>query len=376
MSNVINEFNKTESKTEKINISAIVKKMDMHTIRFDHPAQRCSDQWTNKMKGNLISDIIQGNPVPPIILAQQIMNNGVSITWNLDGKQRCSTVYQYIHNQFKISKQVRRSNIKYQAAVRDEKGNVMLDDKMIPVMEVKEFNIVNKTFDQLPDELKDAILEYCFDSVLYLNCSSEDIVYHIARYNDGKPMNKTQKGTVNLGEDFAIEVKNIADHAFFIDCANFGKTGKSNGNINRCICETIMATNHIDNWAGNNFETMCSYIKDNADINEFENIEDTLDRLEDIIDGSNEELFTSKESFIWITVFNKFKTLGIDDEKFAEFLTDFISNEMGNVEINGATYNELEGNKSTKDKGLVTKKINHLIALMNNYFGIVEDSAA
>lgn len=375
MSNVINEFKKAESKTEKFSVEAIIKKMDKHTIRFDHPAQRCSDQWTNKMKGNLISDIIQDNPIPPIILAQQFMN-GVSITWNLDGKQRCTTVYQYVHNQFKISKQVRRSLIRYQAPVCDKDGNPILDDKMVPVMEVKEFNIANKTFDQLPEELQEAILEYGFNTVLYLDCSSEDIVYHIARYNDGKPMNKTQKGTVNLGEDFANEVKNIADHSFFIDFADFGKAGKNNGNIDRCICESIMATKHMDNWTGNNFEAMCSYLKENADISEFEDVEDSLDRLDEVLDGSNEELFTSKESFIWITVFNKFKTLGIDDEKFAEFLTNFINNEMGNVEINGATYNELEGNKSTKDKGLVTKKINHLIALMNNYFGIVEDSAA
>ena len=83
----MNNVKKSENKLERLPISAICKKIEKRTIRFDHPAQRCSEQWSNKMKGNLISDILQGNPIPPIILAEQIIN-GVSIIWDLDGKQR------------------------------------------------------------------------------------------------------------------------------------------------------------------------------------------------------------------------------------------------------------------------------------------------
>ena len=230
----MNTFKKSENKIERYPVSAICKKIEKHTIRFDHPAQRCSEQWNNKMKGNLISDILQGNPIPSIILAEQIIN-GVSIVWNLDGKQRCMNVYSYVHDGFKISKQVRRNVIRYQTHKVDENGKDLLDDQGLPVVEWKEFDITNKFFSQLPDELKDRINEYCFDAVLYLDCSSEDIVYHIARYNDGKPMNKVQKGIVNLGEEFAAEVKKLSDHSFFIDCADFGKAGKTNGNIDRCV---------------------------------------------------------------------------------------------------------------------------------------------
>ena len=375
MSNVINSFKKAESKTEKISIAAIAKKIEKHTIRFDHPSQRCSDQWTNKMKGNLISDIIQGNPVPHIIFAEQNIN-GITITWDLDGKQRCTTVYNYIHNGFKISKQVRRNIIKYQSPLLDEKGNPMLDDQMIPMMEIKEFNIANKSFNQLPEELQDAIMEYCFDATIYLDCSSEDIVYHIARYNDGKPMNKTQKGIINLGEEYATEVKNIAKSSFFIDCGDFGAKGQINGNIDRCVCETIMACNYLDNWAGNNLEEMCNYIKENATIDEFETFENELDEIEDVIDETNEKLFTNKESFIWLTVFHRFKSLGIDADRFGEFLTEFVENNLADKKIGEFSYSELEGNKSTKDKNLVIKKINHLETLMKEYLDVKEDSAA
>lgn len=38
-------------KTDKISIASIIKKIDRHTIRFDHPLQRESDQWSPTMKG-------------------------------------------------------------------------------------------------------------------------------------------------------------------------------------------------------------------------------------------------------------------------------------------------------------------------------------
>ena len=377
MDNVMNQSTQSNetNKTVKYSVASLIKKIDKRTIRFDHPSQRCSDQWTNKMKGNLISDILQNNPIPSIVLAEQVVGN-LSIIWDLDGKQRCTNVYEYVKDGFKISKNVRRRIIKYQATLVDENGNVMVDERGVPIVEAREFDIVNKTYSQLPEELRDRIMDYCFDAVLYLNCSSDDIVYHIARYNDGRPMNKTQKGIINLGEDYAIEVKELSNHPFFVDFGDFGKNGKTNGNIDRSICETVMTSFHIDNWSGNNLESMCAYLKDNATIEEFEDVQDTLDRLEEIIDGNNESLFTTKEAFIWFTVFHRFKKCKIDDSRFYDFATEFVNSKLADKKINNVSYNDLEGNKSTKDKNLVIKKINHLERLMNEYFNNNLDTAA
>ena len=80
----INESNEREEKTmgnlqtlEKskdgqLGIFSIIKKIDSMTIRFNHPLQRSSEQWDSKTKGNLISDILQGNPIPEIVLAKQV----------------------------------------------------------------------------------------------------------------------------------------------------------------------------------------------------------------------------------------------------------------------------------------------------------------
>lgn len=373
MMNTNNTNTNEKSKMEKFPISSIIKQMDNKKIRFDHPNQRESEQWSSKMKGNLISDILQQNPIPDIVLAEQVVN-GFSVVWDLDGKQRCTTVNMFYKNGFKIPKTIRRSIIRYQAAVKDENGNICIDDKGFPVMEWKEFNIVGKYFKNLPEELQDIFLDYCFGAVLYLNCCSDDIVYHISRYNDGRPMNKTQKGIINLGEIYAAEVKQISNHGFFKDCGEYGKNGKINGNIDRVVCETIMASNYIDDWKGNQ-ESICTYIKENATCDDFDDVIDTLDRLEEIVDGSNEKLFTNKESFIWFSVFHRFKSMDHDDEDFGKFMTKFV-NELHVKKIGEVNYDELEGRKSTKDKALVINKINHLEKLLREFLGIADDTAA
>lgn len=64
-------------KTDRISIASIVKKIDRHTIRFDHPLQRESNQWSPSMKGNLVSDILQGNKLHPLINA--VMRDMMSV---------------------------------------------------------------------------------------------------------------------------------------------------------------------------------------------------------------------------------------------------------------------------------------------------------
>ena len=89
-----NQVTMEKSKATKMDVNALVKKMNNKTINFDHPLQRYAGQWSNKMKSDLISDIIQGNPIPALIFAEQIIN-GTAITFDLDGKQRCTTVKEF-----------------------------------------------------------------------------------------------------------------------------------------------------------------------------------------------------------------------------------------------------------------------------------------
>lgn len=355
-----------KSKIERYSISSIIKKMNNRTLRYDHPLQRESDQHSIKMKSNLMSDILQGNPIPALVFAEQIIN-GISIIWNLDGKQRSTNAKEFSEDKFKISKNVRRGIIQYQAIIKDENGEIIPDENGFPQAEWREFDIRNKRFSQLPVELQEKFMDYCFDVTLYLNCSNEDIAYHMERYNEGKQMVSSQKGIIKLGEDYARMIKGISAMPFFKE-NGFNYTQSKNGTIDRVCIESIMATEFLDNWKKTP-EEMAEFLKQNANEEHFDNLEDTVERLEKVVTSDIAEMFDANDTFIYFSVFARFKKLGLDDGKFVEFMTEYaqsLHNMMKETEIDSETGKK----KSTKDKVVVVDKINMVENLMNDFLHI------
>ena len=355
-----------KSKIERYSISSIIKKMNNRTLRYDHPLQRESDQHSIKMKSNLMSDILQGNPIPALVFAEQIIN-GISIIWNLDGKQRSTNAKEFSEDKFKISKNVRRGIIQYQAIIKDENGEIIPDENGFPQAEWREFDIRNKRFSQLPVELQEKFMDYCFDVTLYLNCSNEDIAYHMERYNDGKQMVSSQKGIIKLGEDYARMIKGISAMPFFKE-NGFNYTQSKNGTTDRVCIESIMATEFLDDWKKTP-EEMAEFLKQNAKEEHFDNLEDTVERLEKVVTSDIAEMFDANDTFIYFSVFARFKKLGLDDGKFVEFMTEYaqsLHNMMKETEIDSETGKK----KSTKDKVVVVDKINMVEKLMNEFLHI------
>lgn len=360
-----------KSKPDRLSISSIIKKIDNYTIRFDHPLQRASGQWSPAMKGNLISDILQGNPIPPLVFAEQIVN-GLAIIWDLDGKQRCTNVYSFHIDGYKITKNIRRWNILYQETIRDENGKPILDENGFPQSKKREFDIRGKKFSDLPEELRDRLMDYNFEIVQYLNCSSEDIAYHIARYNEGKPMTASQKGITRLGEEFASMVKSISGMPFFKELGGYKVSEGNNGTVNRVVVESVMAANFLDDWKKKQ-EDMCEYMKENATSEHFDNFEDMVERISKVGNEEVFNMFNSKDSFIWFGLFTRFASTGLEDGKFIEFMAEFVQS-LHSEAIDDVTYDELNG-KSTKDKNVVVAKINHLEKLMFDYLRIEKEEA-
>lgn len=354
-----------KSKPDKLCIASINKKIERHTIRFDHPLQRESEQWSPAMKGNLISDILQGNPIPPLVFAEQVAN-GLAIIWDLDGKQRCTTAYSFSKDAFKITKNIRRWLIAYQTSVKGKDGTEIFDKSGFPVYEKQEFDIRGKKYSELPEELQDRFKEYNFEIVQYLNCSSEDIAYHIARYNEGKPMTVSQKGLTRLGEKFVTMVKSISGMPFFRDYGGYKVSEGGNGTVNRVVVESVMAANFLEHWKKKQ-EDMCEFIKDNATAEDFDSFEDLVERITRAGTEETFNMFDSKDSFMWFGLFARFVKTGFDDSRFIEFMAEF-SRSLHRREINGKSFDDLNG-KATKDKAVVLNKINHLEKLMNEYLG-------
>lgn len=362
-----------KSKPMQYSIASINKKIDNRTIRFDHPLQRESDQWNPSMKGNLISDILQGNPLPEIVFAEQIIN-GIPVVWDLDGKQRCTNCYSFVNDGFKISRNIRRWNIKYLAQIKDENGTPILDENGFPTSEYKEFDIRNKKFSQLPLELQEKFLDYTFKCDQYLNCDSEEIAYHIIRYNEGKAMSKSQKGITRIGEEFAALVKSISAMPFFRERGGYKVSETKNGTLERVVVESIMASKYLDEWKKEQ-EYICEYLKENAKSEDFDDFEDMVERLEKVVTDDVSDMFNAKDSFLWFGLFTRFINTGEDDQRFIEFMAEFAQS-LHSKEVDGTTYDELcidkkTGNtRATKDKYIVVPKIELMEKLMLEYLGI------
>ena len=367
-----------DSKRIQLTIGSIVKKMERHVISFEHPLQRASEQWSKVMIGNLISDILQENPIPDLVFAEQTIHDA-PITWGIDGKQRCSNIQLFLNNKYKISDKIDRYMIDYPVPVLDENGEPMRDEDNIIIHELHTCDIRKKKFKDLPKELQERFLDYGLYIVLYLDCSEENIAYHIKRYNEGRQMNPAQKGMTRLGVHFANIVKNISSMSFFEDAiGNYKPSQFKNGVINRVIVESLMTTCHLNKWT-KDYAEVCEFVKKNATNEDFETLRGYVDRLEECVTEEVGKLFNAKDSFLWFGLFAKFSKLGLDDEKFVEFMSELgtglatKTEDMTGLcikEIDGVSFANLLENDSTKDKSVVQKRVEFLTELMCDYFGV------
>lgn len=373
--------NVTESyKNTSYSIESISKQLRKKKIRDDHILQRHSGQWKGFAKSELISDILRGKSLTQIIISEEI-KNGLRMQWLIDGKQRCTTLDDFLHDGFAISKNVKNYNIRYQTVKLDEDGNEVLNEDGFTDMEYKEFDIRGKKFSQLPEELQEVFQDRQIPVLYNMNCTKKDIADDIARFNRSRPMNKAQNGWLGLDEEFAEFVENIAKMPFFQPCfkgSTYTPNNINSGLIRRIIVEGIMASDFIDDF-NKDFEKMCEFLSEEASDSNFTEFYALIERLTAVSNQNIAKLFDSKDSFLWFGLFSRFVNIENDDTKFISFLEEFDIT-LRNKKINGVSFEDLCINPnsgkscSTKDKSIVVKKIELLETLMKEYLHIEDES--
>lgn len=361
------------TKSTSYSIESLSKQLRQHRLRDNHPLQRTSGQWSLLTKSELISDILQGNSLLQIVISEEI-KAGIIMHWLIDGKQRSTNLKDYLEDGFAISKNVQRYMIEYQSDKTDEDGNVILNEDGFPIPESKTFDIRGKKFSQLPEELQDKFRDYQVPVMLNLNCTKKDIAYDIARFNRCRPMNVSQSGWLGLEESYAEYVDKILKMDFFkVDCdkSSYSNTNIKNGSLRRIVIEAIMTSKYLSHF-DKDFRKMCEYLSENANESVFIDFYLTLEKLSNVLRGDTSDIFNNKNSFLWFALFDKFSEYDIEDDKFNGFIQEF-KETLHNKEIDGITYDCLNGQKGTKDRSSVTKRFNHLLTLMKEYLHI-EDS--
>ena len=350
-----------KTKKDTYMVKTLLNMFKRKQLNKNHPLQRKADQWTDEAKSGLTATVIKGEDVDSIKICEQILSSTEFILWLIDGLQRLTVLESYRNNAFKIGKSLEMPYVYYQKENNDGE------------METIKYDLRGRYFEDLPEELQDAFDSYAIDVVKHLDCSDEEVAYHIGRYNRQTSMNTNQKNILPMYK-VAGFIKKISDNnIFFEECGSYTEIEIRKGVVDRVVSESIMTMFHLDNWTKG--KTMSKFLNENATQKEFEIFESELDRLSKIIDKKTTgKLFNSKNSFIWFASFHKFTKYGVDDSKFKDFLIAFQNDLHSKTfeEYDNDSFDTYENNKSTKDKKVVLAKLDMLDKLMREYLHIDE----
>lgn len=360
------EKTKRDFHSTKYYVNAVKKE----TVRTDHPQQRESGQWSAEYRDGLIGTIVKGEDIPYIVICEQITDKGVD-NYLIDGIQRVTTIFNYRIGAFKLGKKIENPLIEYQVNVFDENGKPKRDDDGNLIHETKICDIRGKGYKDLPEELQEIFDEYQLMEVKHLNCSDDQIGYHLRRYNHAKKMGASQNGLTYLNKKIAMQVKGITNtHTFFKDQGNFKPSERNNDTLNRVVLESIMATYFLDSWKSS-LKDICSFLNDNLNNEMISVFKSELDSLSEVISESVAEMFSSKNSFLWFVTYHKFYELRLDTKKFIAFMEEFKSN-LHCKEWHETTFDELN-EVSTKKKNSIIKKLQLLEEFMYEFLNIKKE---
>ena len=176
-------------------VNQIKKMIDNGSLVFDNAIQR-NFVWDKNRMSLLIDSLLRDYPVPAFYAITgdkkvTTPKGEVSVYDCIDGKQRCTTIYRYLNNQFKLT----------------DLEPFMTDDG--------EVNISGMTYEELPEELQDTLKNahlqvYSFDDI-----SDEEIAEVMARLNNGKPLSAIDNTRIKAKD--LPGIKALAEHKLFME---------------------------------------------------------------------------------------------------------------------------------------------------------------
>lgn len=183
-------------------------------------------------------------------------------------------------------------------------------------------------------------------------------------------MNKNQK-SVTYMEQTAKWTKEIMNsNPFFKELPCYHGASEKNSDPERVMLDTVMIIFFKDEWKSN-AEKNALYVETNGEKEQFNLLDNYLGRMYALVEDNDElsKLFEKKDAPMWIALFDKFSKLEMDDSKFKKFLEAFVGG-LRETKINGESFAEIKGNKSTKNRNTIFGKLEYLESLMMDFFSI------
>jgi len=216
-------------------------------LGYNQECQRLSGQWNHNMINELIATVLTDNYIPPIILGEETSINGITRQWIIDGLQRSSSLSLFKYGGTKITQNIDEYMVTYQRKELDGNGNVKRDADNEIIWESVQCDIRNKTYDQLPEELRDRFDQYQIEVVIHQDCDTIDISKLVRKFNNHRAMNSYQKAFTYI-ENFATDVRRMTENRFFLDIYSGSKKDKVNGKFERIAGNMVLLCNYPDKY--------------------------------------------------------------------------------------------------------------------------------
>lgn len=213
-------------------ISKLYQMFQSQVFNFDLVIQRKSNIWDLKRKSLLIHSIISGFVIPPVYAIKE-----KRILHFIDGKQRLTTIFDYIDNNFELCKEIPKYS---------------------------DYELAGKKFSDLPEELQEKIKNYEIEVIKIEDVTSNEIEDLFFRLNNGMPLKTIETTRAILGSRIIKFIESIAGTPFFSKKVNISKSAKQRYVDQELILQTLMLIHGADTgFSGKEIQEFAKLLKNN-----------------------------------------------------------------------------------------------------------------
>ena len=339
-----------ETKNRSIDVDKLCKSMDNGSFCFDMVIQRVVGQWSLEQQSLLIDTILRDYKIPAIWITRTETEQYVKNTV-IDGNQRLHTIYDFVHDRFKLHKSIESITIK--ANVDNE-----LEEDLI-------VELAGKKFSQLPKILQTIIMDYSIDEIHMFDYTDEQIEEQFYRLNNGSLFTKAQKANVELGSEVAERVQEIEQMDFW-KRTGFSKAQRKHAEITACIlqCFMLLTGAEFSNFGANSVVKFAGEFSEACSTGDFEELKTLIETLDNcMLDEDENTKFLKKINIpplvMCVQTYIFYRDRGmITEDQFTDFLTKWVDTD---AECSG--YMENCGQGSTSKA-----KVENRVVIINEWF--------
>ena len=224
--------------------------------------------WNTQMKSNLISSLIIGIPINPILLEESEDKSDEYFV--IDGKQRTLTICEFLNGEFKLSKLMRYP-------------------------QYDGFDYIDKKFADLPGRIQSRIMDRELEFIVNRPLTEDEREKLFYFWNQAAPLTPAELLRAGLGEQIMDKVQALTDHEFMVDKVKITRPGRRKYMDFEQLILYAMLQKAYDEHKEAGFsklekDTFCDDIKMNPELLHADKISAILDYLNEAFEHKHDYL--------------------------------------------------------------------------------------